>query len=143
MAGRADFDETEWNTLHRGLTGAGLWVASSERGFTSTFKETGAMASFLAHHSRESGSQLVRELAATKGTGWAVSSSPEELRQGTLGALRESVALLSAKSGDDLAAYRETVASLASKVSEAAPGGEEVEAGVLDEIAAALATDTP
>jgi len=139
MAGRTDFSDDEWDTLHRGLTGAGLWVAISERGFSSTFKETGALASFMAHQSKEAGSQLVRELASTKGTGWGVSSSSEELRQGTLAALKESLTLLAAKDPDDLADYRDAVRSLATKVSEAAKGGDDVEAGVIAEINAALA----
>lgn len=138
MASRTDFSEEEWDTLHRGLTGAGMWVAVSERGFTSTFKETGAMASFLAHQSTEASGQLCRELAGTKGSGWKVSSSPEEIRQGTLTALRESMALLTSKDAQDLADYRELVLALAHRVSEAAPGGDDVEANVITEIAAAL-----
>lgn len=138
MASRTDFSEEEWNTLHRGLTGAGMWVAVSERGFTSTFKETGAMASFLAHQSTEANGQLCRELAGTKGSGWKVSSSPEEIRQGTLTALRESTALLTSKAAQDLADYRELVLALVHRVSEAAPGGDDVEANVITEIAAAL-----
>jgi hypothetical protein len=139
MAGRPDFSDDEWNTLHRALTGAGMWVAMSERGFTSTFKETGAMASFMAHQSKESSSVLVRDLAATKGTGWSVSSSPEELRQGTLAAIKESLTLLATKAPDDAPAFKAAVIELASKVSEAGKGGDEVEAGVIAELNAALA----
>ncbi|MFL6070835.1 MAG: hypothetical protein ACJ73L_02605 [Actinomycetes bacterium] len=138
MASRDDFSEEEWNTLHRGLTGAGMWVAVSERGFTSTFRETGAMASFLAHQSTEASSQLCRELAGTKGSGWKVSSSPEEIRQGTLAALRAAKALLTSKDAEDLTDYRELVLALANRVSGAAQGGDDVEAGVITEIAAAL-----
>jgi hypothetical protein len=111
----------------------------SERGFTSTFKETGAMASFLAHQATEASSELGRELSATKGSGWKVSSSPEELRQGTLAALRESVALLKSKDPQDLDDYRELVLALAHRVSDAAKGGDEVEGNVIAEIAAVLA----
>jgi hypothetical protein len=139
MAGRTDFTDEEWNTLHRGLTGAGMWVAVSERGFTSTFKETGAMASFLAHQATEASSQLGRELSGTKGSGWKVSSSPEELRQGTLTALRESITLLKSKDKQDVSDYRELVLALAHRVSEAGSGGDEVEANVVAEIAAAVA----
>ena len=139
MAGRPDFTEDEWNTLHRALTGAGMWVAMSERGFTTTFKETGAMASFMGHQSKEASSVLVRDLAATKGTGWSVSSSPEELRQGTLAAIKESLTLLAAKGPDDVPAFKEAITSLAHKVSEAGKGGDEVEANVIAEIEAALA----
>jgi hypothetical protein len=138
MATRTDFIDEEWDTLHRGLTGAGMWVAVSERGFSSTFKETGAMAGFLAHQARESSSQLCRELAAVKGTGWKVSSSPEELRQGTLQALQASVAVLESKSAQDLDDYRELVLALARRVSEAGRGGDDVEANVIAELTAAM-----
>ena len=138
MAGRGDFTDDQWNTLHRGLTGAGMWVAVSEKGFTSTFKETGAMASFLGHQATEADSQLVRELAGTKGTGWKVSSSAEELRQGTVSALTDAVALLSAQHADDLTSYRELVLALAHRVSDAAPGGDDVEGNVIQDIEKAL-----
>jgi phage shock protein A len=115
-----------------------MWVAVSERGFTSTFKETGAMAKFLAHHANESQSQLCRELAATRGSGWKVSSSAEELRQGTLAALQQAVQLLASKGEESIADYRELVVSLAHEVSSAAAGGEQVEARVIEEISQAL-----
>ena len=139
MTGRGDYTEDEWNTLHRGLTGAGMWVAVSEKGFTSTFKETGAIASFLAHQASEAENPLIRELAATKGTGWKVSSSPEELRQGTVAALKDAMNLLNAKDAESVSAYRDVVLALAHRVSEAAPGGDDVEGNVINEIAAVLA----
>ena len=138
MAGRETFTDEQWDTLHRGLTGAGMWVALSERGFTSTFKESTAMASFLAHQASESNTQLGRELCGTKGTGWKMSSSPEEVRQRTLAALADAVTLLQEKDPEDLADYKALVLALAHHVSEAAPGGEDVEGHVIDEIAAAL-----
>jgi len=138
MAGRPDFTEDEWNTLHRALTGAGMWVALSERGFTSTFKETGAIASFMAHQSKEASSVLIRDLAATKGTGWSVSSSPEEVRQGTLAAIKGSLDLIAAKDAADLPAFKEAIRSLAAKVAEAGKGGDDVETAVIAEIGAAL-----
>ena len=81
---------------------------------------------------------LLRDLAATKGTGWAVSSSPEELRQGTLAAIAESLTLLSTKAPDDVPAFKAAITDLAQKVSEAGKGGEDVEAGVIAELNAAL-----
>ncbi len=140
MAAKADFTEDEWNTLHRGLTGAGMMVSISERGFTSTFKETGALAKFLATQSHESTSELARELAGTHGTGWKVRSSPDELRDGALAALRSSVEILKAKDPEDLADYRDLVLALAQRVSDAAPEGEEVEKNTIDSIRDALAS---
>jgi hypothetical protein len=138
MAGRDDFTEEQWDLLHRGLTGAGMWVALSERGFTSTFKESTAMASFLAHQASEAGSQLARELCGTKGTGWKVSSSPEELRQQTLAALKDAVTMLGENDSEDLTNYRALVLALANHVAAAASGGEDVEAHAIEEISAAL-----
>lgn len=138
MAGKSDFTEDEWNTLHRGLTGAGMLVSISERGFTSTFKETGAMAKFLATQSQEGNSQLARELAGTHGSGWKVNSSAEELREGALAALQQSVQILTAKDAEDLADYRELALALAQRVSDAAPEGEEVEKDTIEAIRAAL-----
>ena len=138
MAGKSDFTEDEWNTLHKGLTGAGMLVSISERGFTSTFKETGAMAKFLAKQSKEGHSQFVRELAGTHGSGWKVSSSAEELTDGALAALREGVGILIAKDPEDIADYRELVLSLATHVSNAAPEGEDVEKKAIESIRDAL-----
>jgi hypothetical protein len=140
MAAKTDFTEDEWNTLHRGLTGAGMLVSISERGFTSTFKETGAMAKFLATQSQEGTSQLARELAGTHGSGWKVSSSADEIKNGALAALRSSVQILTAKDPEDLADYRELVVALAQRVSDAAPEGESVEKDAIDSIRDALAS---
>ena len=70
MAGKADFTEQEWETLHKGVTGAGLLVSVSDRGFFDSFKEAGALAKHLAGARKDSSSQLVRELAETRGTGF-------------------------------------------------------------------------
>lgn len=138
MASKADFSDDEWNTLHRGLTGAGMLVSISERGFTSTFKETGAMAKFLAKQSQESTSQFARELAGTHGSGWKVKSSAEELKTGTIAALHSSVQILTSKDAADLADYRELVVALAQRVSDAAADGDDVEADAIDSIRTAL-----
>ena len=45
MAGKTDFSEAEWKTLQKSVTGAGMLVASSDRGFFDTFKEAGALVS--------------------------------------------------------------------------------------------------
>ena len=139
MAGKSDFTEDEWNTLHRGVTGAGMLVSISERGFTSTFKETGAMAKFLAKQSQEGHSQLARELAGTHGSGWKVGSSADDLKDGVMAALRDGVDILSAKDPEDLADYRELVLALAERVSEAAPEGADVEKATIDSLREVLA----
>jgi len=139
MAGKADFTEDEWNNLHRGATGAGMMVALSERGFSSTFKESGALAKFMAHASTSSTSQLVRELAATHGSGWKVSSSMEEVETGTVAALKDAVATLQNKANADLADYRTFVVEVAQAVAGAAKGGDVEEAAAIETIKAAMA----
>ena len=80
MAGKADFTEEEWETLQKGVTGAGLLVAVSDRSFFDTFGEATTMAKHLAA-GRESSSALVRDLGATtKGSGFSMRSSPRGAR---------------------------------------------------------------
>ena len=44
MAGKSDFTEQEWESLRKGVSGAGLLVSLSDRDFTDTFGEAGALA---------------------------------------------------------------------------------------------------
>ena len=86
MAGKSDFTDEEWEDLRKGATGAGLLVSVSDRSFFDTFKE----ASSLAKHvkgSRDSDSQLVRELASEGGTGFGMIASPSEVQDGTFESL--------------------------------------------------------
>src|SRR6478752_3992796 len=98
MATQSDFTADEWSTLQRGLTGAGFLVSMSDRKFFDTFKETGALAKHLVQARQSSPSALVRDIANTHGTGFAVTAKPDEVESGTIEALRSAVALLEAKS---------------------------------------------
>jgi hypothetical protein len=140
MAGKADFTEQEWETLHKGVTGAGLLVSVSDRGFFDSFKEVGALAKHLAGARKDSSSQLVRELAETRGTGFGVRSSPTEIESETLEALRASVATLESKAPDEVEAYKSFVLDVAQSVAEAAEGGSEAEGAVVEKIRSVLAT---
>ena len=137
MAGKADFTEEEWEQLRKGATGAGLLVSASDRSFFDSFKEAGSLAKHLAG-GKSGDSQLVRELAGERGSGFGVRSSQEELESGTFEALRSSVATLQQKAPDELAAYRAFVLEVAERVSRAAGGGEKAEAATLDKIKEAL-----
>ena len=112
MAGKADFTEEEWEQLRKGATGAGLLVSASDRSFFDSFKEAGSLAKHLAG-GRSGDSQLVRELAGERSTGFGVKSSQEELESGTFDALRSSVATLQQKAPDELDAYRAFVLEVA------------------------------
>jgi hypothetical protein len=117
------FSESEIETLHKGAMGAGLLVSASDRGFFDTFKEAGALA---------------KHVAAARGTGFGLASSPGEIESGTLDALRASLALLEAKAPEEVDAYRSFVLGLARSVAAAAPGGDEAETGAIAKIEAAL-----
>lgn len=141
MAGKADFTEQEWETMHKGVAGAGLLVSISDRGFFDSFKEAGALAKHLAEARRDGTNQLVQELAETRGTGFGITSSPDDVETQTLADLRAATATLQSKAPDDLAAYRAFVLDVAQSVADAAGGGETAEAAALAKIRSAL--DSP
>jgi hypothetical protein len=138
MAGKTDFTEQEWETLHKGVTGAGLLVSVSDRSFFDSFKEAGALAKHLAGARKDSSSQLVRELAETRGTGFAVTSSPDEVESETLDALRAAGKTLESKAPDEVEAYKSFVLDMAQSVAQAAEGGSGVEGAVIGKVRSAL-----
>jgi hypothetical protein len=140
MATKAAFTEKEWETLEKGVTGAGFWTAISDRGFFDTFKEAGALATHLREAQQNASSELVRELAATRDTGFGWRSSPDEIERETTEALQSAVQILESKAPDELDAYRAFVLDVAESVGKAAGGGETAEAATLDKIRAALGT---
>ena len=121
MATRADFTEDEWETMRKGVTGAGLLVSIGDRDFTDTFGEVGALAKRLGEE-RKGGSELMRELAAGRPSGFGLSASPEEVEAKTLEALRSATAILAAKAPDEAAAYRQLVLDVAEAVAGAKGG---------------------
>lgn len=124
--------------MHKGVTGAGMLVALSDRGFFDTFKEAGALGKHLADARTSGASEVVRELAQRRGTGFGLTSSPEEVESGTVEALRSSVATLEAKAPEEADAYRRLVLEVAGSVAAAAGGGDTAESGALEKITAAL-----
>jgi hypothetical protein len=83
MAGKADFTEQEWESLQKGVMGAGLLVSLSDRSFFDTFKEAGALGKHVAQAKQSSSSELVRELANVHGTGFGLTSSPDAVETET------------------------------------------------------------
>ena len=138
MATKSDFTEQEWETLHKGVTGAGLLVSTSDRGFFDTFKEAGTLARELSEARKDSASPLVRELAQTGGTGFGLGTSPTELESETVEALRSAVGTLEQKAPEEVEPYRAFVLEVAQSVSQAAGGGDEAERGTIDRIRDAL-----
>lgn len=138
MAVKADFTEQEWETLQKGLKGAGLLVSLSDRGFFDTFKEAGALAKHLAAAREGHNSELVRELSDVKRTGFGLTDSPEEVQQETLDALRSAVAILKAKAPDELDAYKSLVLGVAESVGAAAKDVGPAETQAIEEVRTAL-----
>ena len=138
MAGKSDFTDEEWEQLRRGVTGAGLLVATSDRSFFDSFKEAASMAKHLTG-ARNSESQLVRELASEHGTGFSFTESASEVETGATEALRAAVQTLRAKAPDEVEAYRALVLEIAVSVGKAAGGGDDAEAAAIAKVEAALA----
>jgi hypothetical protein len=137
MAGKSDFTEQEWEQLHKGVTGAGLLVSLSDRSFFDTFKEAGALAKHMAN-ARQSSSQLVKELAASGGTGFGLGSTPDKVETETIDALGTAAATLQQKAPDELEPYKQFVLDVAGSVGKAAGGGDEAETGAVEKIRSAL-----
>jgi hypothetical protein len=138
MAKKSDFTEQEWEQLRKGATGAGLLVSVSDRSFFDSFKEAGSLAKHLAG-GRTGESELVRELASERGSGFGVRSAPQEIESETVEALRGAVSTLQAKAPDEVDAYKSFVLEVAEAVGKAAGGGEAAEAATIEKIRAALA----
>ena len=138
MATRADFTDEEWKAMQEGITGAGMYVAIIDRGFFDSFKEASALAHHLRDAQAHSDSVLIRDLATSHDKPFGVTASPEEIEQSTVGTLKQAVAILEAKSPEDLPAYRQLVTEVAESVAEAAKGVSPQENQALDHIRAAL-----
>ena len=70
MAGKGDFTEAEWQTFEKGVTGTAMLVSLADANFFDTFKEVGALTEYLKNAREKSSSQLVRDLAETRATGF-------------------------------------------------------------------------
>jgi hypothetical protein len=138
MTGKADFSEQEWETLQKSVTGSGLLVSVSDRGFFDTFKEAGALAKHLNEAKEGHASELVRDLSAMKGSGFGLTASPDEVERETIAALGEATSIVKAKAPDELEEYRSFVLDVAESVAAAAKGVGAGETAALEKIRAAL-----
>jgi tellurite resistance protein len=138
MASKADFSEDEWKAMEKGVTGAGMLVSVGDSDFTDSFGEAGAPAKTLAAERGQSSSELVRELAATRGSGFGVTASPQEIETETLAALDTATRAIGEKAPDEADAYRQLVLRVASAVAEAKGGVTPAEEAVLEKIRTAL-----
>ena len=139
MASKSDFTEQEWEQLQQGVVGSGLLVSLSDRGFFDTFMEAGALGKHVAQAKQKSSSALIRELADVRGTGFGLTSSPEEVERDTLVALQAAKRTLESKAPEELEPYRELVVQVAESVAKAAGGGETAESGAIEKVRSAVA----
>jgi hypothetical protein len=138
MATKTDFTEQEWESLNRGVVGAGLLVATSDRGFFDTFKEAGALGKHVAEAKKTSSSELIRELADVSRAGFGVRTQPDELERETLEALRSAKTTLEQKAPDEVDAYKQFVVEVAEAVAGAAGGGEAAESAAIQKVREAV-----
>jgi hypothetical protein len=138
MASKADFTESEWETLRKGVLGAGMLVSIGHRDFTDAFGEARALAERLSEEHAQSGSQLVRELATGRKTGFGLTDTPQEVEAETVEALGSATRILAAKAPDEAPAYRQLVLDVAESVAAAKGGVKPAETEVIDKLKQAL-----
>jgi hypothetical protein len=138
MAKKSDFTEQEWEALQKGVVGSGLLVSLSDRSFFDTFKEAGALGKHVAQAKQKNTSELVRELADVRGTGFGLTSSPDKVEKETLEALQTAKTTLESKAPDELEPYRQFVVEVAQSVAAAAGGGETAESGAVEKVRSAV-----
>jgi hypothetical protein len=143
VTSKRDFTDEEWELVREAPTSAGMIVAVASRG--GTFRESFSMAKAFAEVREQHGqSELLDDVASERPkVDRERAGSGEEFKQNRLQAIRDTMALLEAKSTSEEAdAYRRFVLSLANRVAEAhREDGEQVseaERQALTEIEAAL-----
>ena len=115
-----------------------MLVSITDRDFTDTFGEAGALAKYLGEMREESGSELIRELASTHGSGFGLTASPQKVEEETLASLRSATATLASKAPDEVDAYRQLVVGVAERVAEAKSGVAASETAAIEKIKQAL-----
>jgi hypothetical protein len=143
MTSKEDFTQEEWELVLQGPAAAGLLVSTAERG--GTFREAFSIARTYAEaRKRHGGSELLDQIVSTKpAIDRTRHSSPEKLRQHSLGRLRDAVALLEAKaSPEEVEDYRGFVISVAEHTAAAKKEGDEpasdAEQAAIAEVAGAV-----
>jgi hypothetical protein len=143
MTSKADFTDSEWQQIVEGPPGAGMMVITAAHG--GMLRETISMAKAYAEARQQHGqSELLDAVVASKPkVDHAHVHSPDELKERSLGHLRDAVALLGQKATpEELADYKSFVMKLAERVASAhSEGGAQTSApeqAALDSIKQAL-----
>lgn len=135
MATKTDFTEQEWKDLSEGPTGLVLWVASIDPGFLDRVKESWAASQAVV---KGATTPLQRELAKPAKPDFATGTLDQQ-RDGVIGALTRSIAVLKAKAPEEVEPYKTWIESIGKAVAEAADGTTPGEAEALAAVTAALA----
>jgi hypothetical protein len=145
MTTKAAFSPEEWEAVLEAPSTAGLIVITASHG--GTFRETIAMSKAYAEARAQHGeSELLDEVVAAKPkVDHTRYHSPEELRDGGLGHIRDVAALLETKAtSEEVEEYRRFVLAVADKVANAhREHGQSVspaEEQAIQQISAALGT---
>jgi hypothetical protein len=138
MATRSDFTDDEWEAMQTGVTGAGMLVSVSDQDFTDMLGEASALAKALRRYQQQSDSDLMREIASARGTGFGPTASRQEVEAETLSSLRSAAQALAARAPDEMESYRKLVLGVAEAVASAKSGVEPGETAALDRIKEAL-----
>jgi hypothetical protein len=138
MATKADFTEDEWETLRKGVSGAGMLVSLSDRDFTDTFGEAGALAKYLTAQRQQGSTELVRELSEGRPPGFGFTASPKEVETETLAALQSAKGILAEKAPDEADSYAQHILGVMDAVAEAKGGVSDEESAAIDRIKGTL-----
>ena len=124
MTGKADYTEDEWKLVLEAPPSAGLIVIASDRG--GSVRETFSMAKAYTEARKEHGeSELLDEIVSAKPEmDHTRFKSQEELKQASLGHIRDAVALLKEKATpEEVDEYKKFIVALANRVAEARKEG--------------------
>ncbi|MFV2086500.1 hypothetical protein [Micromonospora sp. LOL_021] len=131
----AELTDDERSTLKTGAFGAVYLVSAADPGLVSMVRE-----SFAASDVFAGTSGLVKDVLTSGELPKLARDSPEAVEQLVLPALRQSVAVLTAKAPHDLEHYRTAVTEAVDRVARAASGVDPAETAMISKIRQALAT---
>jgi hypothetical protein len=124
MTGKSDFTEDEWKLVLEAPPSAGLIVIASDRG--GSVRESFSMAKAYTEARKDHGdSELLDEIVSAKPEmDHTRFKSPEELKEASLGHVRDAVALLKEKATpEEVEEYKKFIVGLANRVAEARKEG--------------------
>jgi hypothetical protein len=133
MGTMTDYTDEERATLRGAGFGAMMLVSAADPGFFSMFKESMAGARALA-----GGSPELQQLFKSGGLPPMPKGSPAEAEADVMTGLRQSVAILAAKSPAELDGYRAVILAACDQVANASEGVKDTETAMIAKVRAAL-----